>query len=264
MFFFKKFPLVDGIDQAEDAVVLEHLCADLYCLKIKKSDRTFPIENWVGKVALALAEANLRHAGQVAFRLSKRDGLDTLSSHLPKLGFVRKLDRVEYKKAIDQLPSDEGSPINWRTAKELNWTEQQIADVLLLVAGGDPETDPTDDPIKYIQDFLVDPVLTAGLDCIHIGFIDDKIAAMTVVQTNPKSGWSRISYMGVAPVFRSMGLGKWVHRYGFVQIKKQGGTLYHGGTSTANKSMMRLFEMHGCDLFREMEEWSCKLNGGQQ
>ncbi len=79
---------------------------------------------------------------------------------MPKLGFVRKLDRVEYKKAVDQLPSDEGSLIIWKTAKELSWIEQHI----LLVADGDPETDPTDDPIKYIQDFLADPMLIAGPD----------------------------------------------------------------------------------------------------
>jgi GNAT superfamily N-acetyltransferase len=109
--------------------------------------------------------------------------------------------------------------------------------------------------LLFIQDFLVDPVLTAGLGCIHVGFMGDEIAAMTVVQINSKSGWSRISYMGVVPKFRTLGLGKWVHRYSFVQMKKQGGKLYHGGTVSTNTRMIRLFESHGCAVYRQMEEW---------
>lgn len=71
-------------------------------------------------------------------------------------------------------------------------------------------------------------------------------------------GASRISYMGVAPEFRQQGLGKWVHRYSFKTMKNLGEKLYHGGTSATNHAMLRLFEIHQCELFLEMEEWICK------
>jgi hypothetical protein len=61
------------------------------------------------------------------------------------------------------------------------------------------------------------------------------MAALTVVQMNPKSGWSRISYMGIAPKFRGQGLGKWVHRFSFRKMKEEGGKLYHGGTVSGSR-----------------------------
>ena len=38
------------------------------------------------------------------------------------------------------------------------------------------------------------------------------------------------------------------------QMKREGGKLYHGGTVATNTRMIRLFERHGCDLYRQMEE----------
>lgn len=259
MFFTKKFPLINEVGQEVGIVVLEHLWADTYGIRIKKTEFSTRIDQWMQALHLALTEADALSAEQVLFRLIKADGLSELSKVLPSLGFRKKLDRIEFRRLLTLLPDDDsGSPLSWRTAYEMNWSEQEIANTLECVAQDDPDTDAKDNPIKFIQDFLADPVLTAGLECIHIGFIDDHIAAMTVVQMNPKSGWSRISYMGVAPEFRQQGLGKWVHRYSFKTMKNLGGKLYHGGTSATNHAMLRLFEIHQCELFLEMEEWICK------
>ena len=38
-------------------------------------------------------------------------------------------------------------------------------------------------------------------------------------------------------------------------MKQQEGTLYHGGTHSDNLAMRKLFEMHECAIFCEMEEW---------
>ena len=68
--------------------------------------------------------------------------------------------------------------------------------------------------------------------------------------------------MGIIPEERGKGLGKWVNRQGFKMMKSQSGKLYHGGTHGENKSMKKLYELHGCKLFCEMEEWCVNLKGG--
>jgi GNAT superfamily N-acetyltransferase len=255
MFFSKKFALLGQSGEEIGAVVLEHLWADVYGIKIKKTQQPTRTDQWTQGLVEALQEAQVKAARQVLFRLNKADGLAELALQLPRIGFHKKHDRTEFRKAVDLLPDDTGSPLTWKNAEQLNWQPSEIATTLATVAKGDPDSGTDDDPLTFIQDFLADPVLTAGLHCIHFGFLNDKLAAMTVVQINPKSGWSRISYMGIAPEFRQQGLGEWVHRYSFRKMKELGGTLYHGGTVSTNLPMIRLFLKHGCDLYQEMEEW---------
>lgn len=255
MFFTKSFPLVGNASQETGAVVLEHLWADVYGIKIKKANSLTDIVQWEQAIRLALQEAKLRDARLVMLRLIRSDGLADLAAQLPKLGFRKKHDRVEFRKPIAALPEDDGSPLSWKTAKELSWSDVDVAKLLGQVAEGDPDPDVTEDPLIFIQDMLADPVLTSGLDCFHIGFFAGNMAALTVVQINPKTGWSRISYMGVVPAFRGKHLGKWVHRYSFRVMKAEGGKLYHGGTVSSNQEMIRLFELHQCERFLEMEEW---------
>ncbi len=252
---FKKFPLFGSQNEELGTLTLEHLWADVFGLTIKRTGLTSVASQWEGVICEALGQAQIFNARQVAFRLMKDKDSEEMSRMLPLLGFEKKNERVEYKKPVDELPDDENSIITWKSAAELCWSHQEIANTLKLVATGDPDTDPNEDPLQFIQDFLADPILTSGLQCIHIGFIEKEITALTVVQINPKSGWSRISYMGITPNFRNKNLGRWVHRYSFKQMKIQGGKLYHGGTTTTNKPMIHLFEKHGCNLFCEMQEW---------
>lgn len=251
----KKFLVTDKSNQELGTVSLEHLWADVYGLKYKRTDNKAVSAQWAESIRDALAEAEIQKARLVVFRVIKDEYSDGLSQLLPQLDFTKKNERIEYKKSIDDLPDDSGSPMTWKSAEDLGWNPQAIANTLKLVAEGDPDTDPNEDPLLFVQDFLADPVLSSGPRCIHIGFVEDDVAAMTVVQINPKSGWSRISYMGIAPRFRKQGLGKWVHRYSFKVMKLEGGKLYHGGTVTTNKSMINLFELHQCDRFCSMEEW---------
>ncbi len=259
---FKKFPLLSSAGEPLANITLEHLWADVFALKMKvlKIEGVLRLSQVVQE---AIKEANKFKASVVMFRLIKGEtASQEISDLLPKLGFKKKCERVEFKKSVEELPNDQGSPIKWKNAEELGWSAQEIADSLKQVAEGDPDTDPNEDPLLFIQDFLADPVLTSGLHCIHIGFVDDEIAAFTVVQINPKTGWSRISYMGVVPKFRKKNLGVWVHRYSFKVMKSEGGKLYHGGTTSTNLRMIKLFENSGCDKFCEMEEWNYSLNEG--
>ena len=258
----KKFPLVNSKNEPLANITLEHLWADVFALKMK----VLKIEGVprLGEVIQeALKVANCLKARMVMFRLIKGEtASEEISNLLPTLGFKKKSERIEFKKSVDELPGDDGSPIKWKNTEELGWSPQEIAKTLKQVAEGDPDTDPNEDPLLFIQDFLSDPVLTAGPHCIHIGYVDGEIAAFTVVQINPKTGWSRISYMGLMPQFRKQSLGRWVHSYSFKMIKFEGGKLYHGGTTSTNAKMIKLFESSGCDKFCEMEEWNYSLIAG--
>jgi hypothetical protein len=57
-----------------------------------------------------------------------------------------------------------------------------MAQAFKLVSEDDPGSDPLENPLDAIQDFLNHDEYTAGLNCIHFGFIRNELAAMTVVQ----------------------------------------------------------------------------------
>lgn len=259
MFFSKKLSLADEFGQEAGAVHLEQLWSDIYCLKLKKILPLKDPKPWLEVIQQALHQAQNKGALEILVRVFKNEDSSFFSELLKNSGFVKRLDRIEYKRKVQDLPSDEGSCLQWKTAQQLGWEPKKIAEVVMLVSQGDPGAKPQEDPLEFIQDFLVDAELTAGLDCIHIGFLGNEVAALTVVQMNPETGWSRISYMGVLPQFRRKGLGKWVHRYSFKVMKERGGQLYHGGTCMTNLPMIHLFKSHGCEKFCEMQEWSLML-----
>lgn len=242
-------------NQEIGTVTLEHLWSDVYGIRIFRTETYANPNQWALAISDALNESEIIKAREVMFRLIKDEYSIELSERLPNLGFTKKNERVEFTKQIDLLPDNSGSPMFWKTAEQLKRSEQEIASTLDLVAVGDPGHDPNEDSTSFIQDLLSDTVLTSGLSCIHIGFIEDEVVAFTVVQINPKSGWSRISYMGIVPKFRSLGLGKWVHRYSFSVMKAEGGKLYRGGTDSTNTAMIKLFEFHQCERACHMEEW---------
>jgi len=190
------------------------------------------------------------------FRLDEAGFEHELVTLLPSLGFTKKFDRIEFQSLIENLPTENGTPIRWEPLSPIgNWTIEQAAAFLPTIAQGDPNFDPNEDPLEAIKGYLGDSSLTTGPNCVHIGFAQDKAAAMVIAQVRPENGWSRITYMGIAPTFRNKGFGKWVHRHGFSMFREQGGKLYHGGTVASNTSMIRLFQLHGCKEYRRMQEW---------
>lgn len=240
-------------------VGLKPLWADIYGITYRGLEAQVPMEVWRTFLNHALTAAAEQKAGKVMMRLEQKGLAPLIAEELKRLGFVHKLERVEFKTPLENLQGEEGTPLVWKTAAELKWSERQIADLLLQVAVGDPEGDIDGDPIKYIQDWLNDPELTCGLECVHVGFMKDKIAALVVPQVDLKNGWSRLAYMGVHPDFRGISLGRWVHRHGFAALRQQGGTSYHGGTSSMNVLMRRTFEASGCLPYRTLDEWEKQI-----
>ncbi len=217
-------------------------------------------EVWLELIQKALLETKKVAASEISFRLTETQKSGLVSQTLPKLGFVRGLDRIEFRSPLSALPTEDGTPFVWQSLEpEGPWTLKEVGVLLRLVSTGDPETDPNDDPIAELEADLSDPVLTNGPDTVHVGWIENRPVSVIVAQLNPKTGWSRITYMGLILNHRGKGLGTWVHRHGFEMLRNQGGTLYHGGTTSQNESMLKLFEKHGCQLYRRMQQWNCKL-----
>jgi RimJ/RimL family protein N-acetyltransferase len=264
MTFNKKITLVDDYNQEIGIAALEHEYANTFSLKIKKIEPLLTMSKWRDAFSILVQEAHAQQASQVKFRLVKNIGLDNLIGILNELNFNKKRERIEYKQSVEALPIQKvETQLKWKTAEELNWTIKQISNALLLVAEDDPAYDPSEKPEDFIQDFLQHDELTHGLSCIHFGFIGDALAAMTVVQCNFNAGvwygWSRVSYIGVSKEYRGQGYGAEAHLYSFQIMKNLGGLLYHGGTSSLNTPMIRLFEKHNCTPFKKMEEWAYSM-----
>lgn len=233
---------------------LSHLWADVYGLDQRGSGNC-SVDGWAKLILQAVDTAKEKKAGSVIFRVIENSGSDQLIQKLPNLGFSLKSTRIEYRAFLADLPTETGSQLLWNSAADLQWTEQQIAAFLVQVSQGSPDSIGDEDPLNHISDWIQDPVLTAGLDCIWIGFHNDIPLALVVAQMNPRTLWSRISYMGLAPELRGRGLGKYIHLKGFQLLRQQGGNLYHGGTNLKNTPMIRLFELHDCHFYQRMQEW---------
>ena len=174
-------------------------------------------------------------------------------------GFIEHSRRVEFKAPVADLPPEDGTPLLWRDLDEVGL--DAAAAVLGESAEGDPHgQSERDHPAAELTEWLADPVLTDGPECVHVGYEDDRTVAFVCAQVWPGNGWSRIAYMGLVPAARGRGLGRWVHRHGFQMIRAQGGTRYHGGTATDNPAMIRLFLAHGCVESERMHdfEWGAE------
>lgn len=245
------------------SVRLTHLWGSVYgiSLKIKSEDAT--MDDCQVILLQVIETARSLRAQRLELRLCTETlHFDSLANPLQQLGFQRQHDRLEFRKELNRLPSDNGSPLVWKSAEELKYNHEQIAAAVGRVTEGDPDYDPAELPSDFIEDFVNHPRLTAGLQCISLGFLHGQFAALTVAQVDPTSGWSRISYMGVVSPLRGKGFGIWVHRRGFALMKRQNGTHYHGGTSAKNDPMVCLFNKHGCDLYRRLQVWRLPLNDG--
>lgn len=259
---YKKFVHPDFNGNPWGIVSAEQLWANVYALKYNRPEKQLDPKIWQDLFDQAKEAAIQFGAELIVSRIRLEYEADLFRNLLAKSGFKKESGRIEYQKNVQDLPSEEGTPLAWKTAQELSWNVQQIADFTKYVTRNAVDVDPNEKLEDFIQDWLNHDELTNGSECIGVGFHQNQPCALMVVQVNKESGWSRISYMGLIPSYRGKNLGKWVHRHGFTMMKQQGGKLYHGGTLANNLAMRKLFESHGCQVFCEMEEWLCSLKGG--
>lgn len=209
---------------------------------------------YASMIECLLDVARGRHYRTVEIRLTQEESTDDFEQALGATGFRRKIERVEYRTMLEGLPSEEGTPLVWRSMSEVGLAF--AAEMLLRCCVGDPYSQEEEDPVVEINDWLSDPMLISTEECVQIGYANDEPIAFICAQVQPSNGWSSIRYMGVLPEARRRGLGRWVHRHGFSMMRQQGGAYYHGGTAAKNEAMRALFRDHGCQEFRQLTEWT--------
>lgn len=260
---FKKFSHLDSENRPWAVVSAEQLWADTYAIKYNRPETRLAADVWRQLFRQAYDAAVEMGAGVVGVRIRTEYEPEIFRTILTEIGMVKSAERIEYQIQLSELPGDEGSPLTWRTARELNWDVQKIADFVGQITDGALDIEPDEKPENFIQDWLSHEELSSGPECISIGFKNETACALVVAQVNGETGWSRLAYVGLLPKFRGQRLGKWIHRRGFAELRKQGGTLYHGGTHGENRAMQKLFILHGCREFCRMEEWSRRTGGSR-
>jgi ribosomal protein S18 acetylase RimI-like enzyme len=188
---------------------------------------------------------------------------------LRPLGFQRERERAEFQLDLDdaldaRLAAHAATDaLRWASlAPDGPVSFERAAAMLARTSVGDPGADPDDDAVEFLRASLADPSLRGEASCVQIGtrstsqgLVD---VAFVMAQVNPTSGVSRITYMGVAPEHRGRGYGAAAHRHGLAMLRAQGGTRYHGGTSTENTPMLHLFRALGATALCAMEEWTLR------
>ncbi len=187
---------------------------------------------------------------------------------LTALGFVHDGGRDEFRLALDSdavtawlTPLVARDPFHWSAlapAGEL--TFERAARAMHDASLGDPASSPDEDAAAALREFLADASFTNDPMGVQVGTLDGVDAAFVMTQVNPSTGWSRITYLGVAPTHRRRGLGAVAHARGVALARTLGGRLYIGGTSTANTPMRALFRRLGAAPFRAMERWALALD----
>lgn len=221
----------------------------------QRPDSTLTVSDYTALLQEAIRQVVQAGGTKLQTRLSSV--ISELDTALEETEFHLVGNRIEYRTELDRLPSEEGSPLTWRTLEEVGLPF--AAQMLQRCSIGDPHSAADEDPVEAIHEFLSDTELTTSPDCMQIGYLYDAPVAFICAQVMERNGWSRIAYMGVVPEARGQGLGRWTHRHGFAMLRQQGGKLYHGGTSGDNLPMQHLFLSHGCTEFQRMVEWERRI-----
>lgn len=252
-----RFEFEDKASSMKAIVAAELMGNNSWAIKYNKPTQLFPLEVWKDLFQSTVNEVLQVGADKILIRIRTDYEYEKFNSILADLNFDLEETRLEYRALINDLPSDEGTPLVWKSYGELNWTENELLSFVEQV------TEKTDfllneTSTSFISDWVHHNDLTHGPEIIHVGFFDDVPVSLCVAQVEKSSGWSRIAYMGLTPKHRGLGLGKWVHRHGFSMMKEQSGSEYVGGTSINNLPMNQLFKSHDCKSLWRLEEWAFK------
>ena len=219
-------------------------------------DLDISAESWKASAQLLKNRLTALKAKSAILRFTEGQISKNLSHALGSIGFKKHSDRIEYKTMVADLPDEAGTPFTWKAIGTEGLDVQFAADMMSRCIQGDPYVDSSFNALESIKGDLADDSLYGQLDAIHIGYLNNKPVAFVFAQTDVKSKWARLTFLGLDPDLRGQGLGVWVHRHGFAMLRAQGGVEYHGGTIAANKGMMKTFAKNNCKELRRMQEWN--------
>jgi RimJ/RimL family protein N-acetyltransferase len=207
-------------------------------------------------IEAATDECKTVNASSLEYRLVEGDMTKCEEINLSQRGFRRIYHRTEFRVDLSQLPTDNGTPLQWEALPDLSdLSLRPFVKLMELALAGYDDWEDDADATTFIRSCLDENDLTSHPQCFQMARFEGQDIGFVIAQVDTSTGWSRITYMGLVPEFRGRGLGKWIHRHGFRMMHEQGGSLYHGGTLTGNHPMIRLFQSHGCHVYRTMQGW---------
>lgn len=206
----------------------------------------------------ALDRARALGARHVMARVHDADSFAAYEAALEASGFAPSGRRVEYRAKLADLPGEGASPFIWSSLEHT--PRPQILRLLDEILADDPTFGFQGSADDALREMLCVPDLTCGDDCVHLGSLDGRDAALVIAQVQPSTAWATITQMGLGKEFRGRGLGALVQRHGFDMLRALGGVDYRDGTSLDNLAMRRIFEKHGCAELARMTDWTATLS----
>lgn len=150
----KKFVHQDIDGKPWGIVNLEQLWANVYAFKYNRPVAKLPQAVWQDLFDQAKSAAIEFGAETVWIRLRKEYEIEMFQNILTSLGMKKISERVEYQSDVELLPDDSGTPLRWKTAKELEWSKEKIAQFTGEIIKGDLDIEPDEKPENFIQDWL--------------------------------------------------------------------------------------------------------------
>jgi GNAT superfamily N-acetyltransferase len=164
-------------------------------------------------------------------------------------GFRAEGDRVEFRNPIAELRLEERGALEWREYAV------HLRDEFIRVFARACEDSPDgyDDPTRAFADNFSECDVAAHPSRLQLAYHDG--APVGLFFAHKEGAWGSVSFMGLVPQARGKSFGADVHARAVSQLKREGATTYHDGTSASNRAMIRLFEKMGCTVLSEMREF---------
>lgn len=191
--------------------------------------------------------ADAKGVDSVHVRYQKEECDDEIRNVLTSHRFVQTEERIRFRRRFEEGFAEGEGGLLWEDIETAGF--DRAVEMMNRVAVGDPGHDPEERAEVALPNLLADSVLTNGPETVQIGYDGPEPVAFVCAQVNRRTGWGRITYIGVIPERRDKGLGREVHRHGLAMLVAQGCRLYEGGTDVANRPMQRLFLANGCERF---------------
>ncbi len=196
-----------------------------------------------------LAEARARRWRVVA-RIAP-EHLD-LQQALAARGWTREGERVDWAVPISSLPGPPADdPAQWRSVRRVGL--EPALEVLAAAAPHDPLGPSRGAPDGWLRGWLDAPNLQGDL---QVGYVSKRPAVLTGAQVNPRTGWSRIPYMGVAPWAWGRGLGVSGLLRGFVLLRARGAASWSDGCAADNHRVLSMLAAWGVRPQRRSVQWT--------
>jgi GNAT superfamily N-acetyltransferase len=164
-------------------------------------------------------------------------------------GFRAGDDRVEFRDPIGKLRLEERGALEWREYSA--HLHEEFTRVFALACEGSP--DGYDDPAKAFADNFSECDVASQPGRLQLASHEG--APVGLFFAHKVGDWGSVSFMGLVPEARGKSFGADVHARAVSQLKREGATTYHDGTSASNRAMIRLFEKMGCTELSEMREF---------